>query len=199
MHPSGDFVYMANEGNDEVAGYSISAVTGSLTPVPNSPYPVGLIHNWVSITPNGKYIYSSAAEPTDNEIAGFSIDNISGELTSIAGFPVITPGSNLKANVITKNGKYLYVTQWDDSSIMGYAIDDADGTLTAIPNMPAVSNTTTAHPKAFAVDSKDKFLYAANYSDESVDLFSIDGTTGELTLVDTYPTGAGPKVLITVP
>jgi len=197
MHPSGDFLYVANEEDNEVGGYSISAVSGSLTPVPNSPYDVGEPHNWVSITPDGKYIYSFPAQ--GNEIAGFSIDNISGELTSIAGFPVVTPGTGLRAGVVTNDGKFLYVTQWDDGSIMGYSIDDADGTLTAIPNMPADSNTSTAHPKALAVDLKDKFLYVANYSDGSVDLFSIDGTTGELNLVDTYPTGTGPKVLITVP
>lgn len=197
MHPSGNFVYMANEDDQEIAGYSINAVTGSLTPVPNSPYPVGDTMVWAAITPDGKYIYSS--DSSGSGIHAFSIDNLSGELTSIAGFPIAAPGTGLKSSVITNNGKYIYFTQWDDDSVMGYAIDDADGTLTAIPNMPADSGTTGISPKALSVDVQDRFLYAANYHGDSVDLFNIDDATGELTYVNTYPTGDGPKVLITVP
>jgi len=170
-------------------------VTGSLTPVPNSPYDLGWRCNWVSITPDGNYVYCTETA-NGSEIAGFSVDNISGELTTITGFPISAPGTYLKTSLVTNSGDFFYVAQWEDDSIMGYTIDAADGTLTAIPNMPAVTGTS---PKALAVDTQDQFLYVANYDSDSVDLFTIDETTGELTYVDTYYTGDGPKVLITVP
>lgn len=198
MHPSGDFVYMGNEDNHEIAGYSINAVTGSLTPVPNSPYSVGSSGNanWITITPDGKFLYSADSYQSD-EIYGYIINTLTGELTAMSGFPVASGnGTGHKSLVTAGGGDYLYLTAWTTDEVLGYSINPGSGALTAVPNMPFA---TGDRPKSLAVDDGDNYLYVANYGSEEVDLFEINDSTGELTYVETYDVGSGPKRVVYLP
>jgi len=39
--PSGNFVYVVNKLDDDIAGFSVNTTTGALTPLANSPFPSG--------------------------------------------------------------------------------------------------------------------------------------------------------------
>ncbi|NQV28175.1 MAG: lactonase family protein [Rhodopirellula sp.] len=80
IHPSGDFVYVANRGHDSLAGYRVDAQTGrliSLGQTPTEPTPRGF-----TIEPTGRFLY--AAGQTSNRLASFRIDQKSGALTRLA-------------------------------------------------------------------------------------------------------------------
>src|SRR5262249_16845659 len=62
VHPSGKFLYVTNFGSNSVSAYTIDATTGSLTPVPNSPFstgPSGVHPFGVTVHPSGKFLYTT--------------------------------------------------------------------------------------------------------------------------------------------
>jgi len=57
---------------------------------------------------------------------------------------------------------------------------------------------TEAVPSAFSLDPQDKFVYAAGSETGNLASYEINGSTGELTPMQTYAVGARPMgVLIT--
>ena len=87
IDPTAPFAYVASKGGAEVYGYSISATTGALTALANSPFSTGAgsLPQFITIDPSGKFGYT-ANEGTAN-ISGFAINATSGTLSTIANSP----------------------------------------------------------------------------------------------------------------
>src|SRR5579871_3509569 len=66
------YVYVTNEGDDNVSAYSIDPKTGVLTPVPGSPFAAGYQPFAVMVTPSHKFAY--VANISDQTVSGYSID-----------------------------------------------------------------------------------------------------------------------------
>ncbi|MGZ0166117.1 MAG: lactonase family protein [Planctomycetales bacterium] len=84
IHPSGEFVYVANRGHDSLAGYSVDSQTGTLTSLgqtPTEPTPRGF-----TIEPFGRYLY--AAGQSSDRLAAFRINRKTGALTRFATYDV---------------------------------------------------------------------------------------------------------------
>jgi 6-phosphogluconolactonase len=82
IDPNGSFAYM---GFDlEVAGYTINP-SGTLTPVPGSPFAGGYESNAVAIDPLGKFTYVAGGDP--EMVFGYSINPSNGALTRVQGSP----------------------------------------------------------------------------------------------------------------
>lgn len=84
IHPSGEFVYVANRGHNSLAGYRVDSHTGKLTSLgqtPTEPTPRGF-----TIEPFGRYLY--AAGQSSNRLAAFRIDRKTGSLTRFATYNV---------------------------------------------------------------------------------------------------------------
>lgn len=80
IHPSGNFVYVANRGHDSLAGYRVDSQTGKLTSLgqtPTEPTPRGF-----TINPTGRFLY--AAGQSSNRLAAFRINQKTGALTRFA-------------------------------------------------------------------------------------------------------------------
>ena len=80
-------------------------------------------------------------------------------------------------NVITPDGRFVYVSNAGSSSISGFAIG-ANGTLTALPGTLVGHNPSGATNLDIAVSGDGKFLYTLNGEIGTVGIFSIqnDGT-----------------------
>jgi 6-phosphogluconolactonase len=50
---------------------------------------------------------------------------------------------------------------------------------------------TEQQPRGFAIDKTGRFLIESGQKSTELSLYTINGTTGELTLVGRYPTGKG--------
>jgi 6-phosphogluconolactonase len=86
VDPSGGYLYVANEGSSNVAGYSIGS-DGGITLLTNSPFAGNGEPNFLATDPAGKYLFvgnqsSSAAIQT------FSLDKSSGTLAPVANTSV---------------------------------------------------------------------------------------------------------------
>src|SRR5262249_1000842 len=87
LHPSKNFVYVANSASNAVTGYSLNHSTGVLTPVGTAitPTKVGTNPVGLGVSSNGQFLF--VLNQGSASISVFSIDQARGLLTEIAGSP----------------------------------------------------------------------------------------------------------------
>jgi 6-phosphogluconolactonase (cycloisomerase 2 family) len=121
--PTGSFVYTGLLTTGQVAGFSINATTGALTPVPGSPFPAG--NNPLSLAAVNNFLYVSNF--TDGTISGYSINPTNGALTALAGSPFAIHGGPLVASPF---GGFLYTT--GPGGLLAFSINPQTGALTQV-------------------------------------------------------------------
>ena len=90
IDPSGAFLYVANQGTNNVSAFTITNGTGQLTAITGSPFSVGTAPVFILAEPAGTYLY--VANQTSTNVTGFTYDSTTGKLTTITGSP-FTVGS----------------------------------------------------------------------------------------------------------
>jgi 6-phosphogluconolactonase len=78
VDPSGQFLYVVDQGSNQISGFRIAPVTGRLSATLNSPYNTGALPTFVAISPSNKYLYVSNGGAAS--ISGYKINPGSGEL-----------------------------------------------------------------------------------------------------------------------
>jgi 6-phosphogluconolactonase (cycloisomerase 2 family) len=171
VDPSGKFLYASDENdpNDAVLAFTIDA-SGSLTPVPGSPFPIpgpgGGTSEPFGIVDTGSFVYTALL----NQVAAFSIDSATGALTSLPGSPF--PAGN-GAFVFALVDNFLYVVNQSDGTVSAYRINSSNGSLTPVPDSPFGSDGAT-----LATDSSGKYLYLGTF--KGIQGYNIDSATGAL-------------------
>ncbi len=132
--PADTFAYVS-DGVSGVAGYSVNATTGNLTPLANSPFAAGTGPSALAMTSNGKFLYVANA----TGLVSFAI-NADGSLTSI-GTP-LTLASAPTAMSIESTGSYLYVLTLNSAVITIYQINATTGLLTSETGISLPANPT---------------------------------------------------------
>jgi 6-phosphogluconolactonase len=82
--PSGKFVYVVNNGSNDVSAYAVDAGTGTLTPVAGSPFPAGIGPIAISVDLSGKFAFVLDAGSSPGQILTFSIGP-TGALSQLPG------------------------------------------------------------------------------------------------------------------
>jgi 6-phosphogluconolactonase (cycloisomerase 2 family) len=105
--------------------------------------------------------------------------------------------------IIAPRGLFIYVTNFLDNTVSAYEITLATGTPTSSVSATGSStNSTSTEPIAIVMDpALGRFVYTANYLDNSVSGFRADSTSGALTATQAtpYPTGQKPTAIVSVP
>ncbi len=78
VDPSGQFLYVANKASNQVSGFRIKSVSGTLSALSNSPYNSGLAPVFVAISPTNKFLYVSNSG--NASISAYKIDPTAGDL-----------------------------------------------------------------------------------------------------------------------
>jgi 6-phosphogluconolactonase (cycloisomerase 2 family) len=133
--------------------------------------------------PSGHYLY--VANALSNNISVFSINNSGGStplgtLTPVNGSPFqinLSP----KSMVIAPSGKYLYVSAPGELTGFIAVFSVNSGTLDLI----GLTSTADNDPSALAINPAGSYLYAANFTADSISIYSI--TSGLLTEVPQSP------------
>jgi DNA-binding beta-propeller fold protein YncE len=186
VHPSGKFVYVANEGGftpTSVSIYAIDAATGVLTLIGTVAVDGRAIA--VTVDPSGKFAYvADGGQNSDGSkginVSMFSIDATTGVLTSIGK---IAAGLSPSSIAIHPSGKYVYVVNYDSNDISLYTKNITTGDLTSIGTQAAAAGSISIHPSG-------KFAYVPSSS--GVSMYTIDTTTGALTFAGTTGAGSSP-------
>lgn len=186
------YLFAAGFGDNALARYSVNA-SGTLQPLNCAPYgaapglsqPTGLDYD-----PGANLLFVS--NYTSNTVAAFSFDATTAALSATSGSPYAA-GINPWAVTIDRLQHYVYVANGGSApaqSISAYAIGGAS-TLTPVP-----TNASASGPAfALAADPNTSYLFAANYNTpDTLSSYTINETTGSLTLVGDYPgSGAYPR------
>lgn len=134
-------------------------------------------------TTTSKYLYATI--PASNEIVAFRMDPNSGALLQLVGSP-ITAGQAVQSLVINPSNKFLYAVNsgaTPSGTLSLFTISSGGGLTEVTPRY----NVGTA-PTLLAMDTAGSYLYVANSGSFDISVFSINASTGALTLVLQCPT-----------
>ena len=183
VSPSGNILFVANTGSNDVSAFSINPNTGTLTLVPGSPFSTGGNGNLglaLSATPDGKFLM--VGNTISANITVFSIAP-NGSLTPIAGSPFTAP-SYLTGTKVSPNGS------WDLAASVSGGVAmfgiGTHGTLTEVPGSPF---STAGYASGVDINCSSTFLFAGSTT-TTIDVFSIAGS-GVLTPIPGSPFSPG--------
>jgi YD repeat-containing protein len=144
VHPSGNFVLVANNASNNVS--VLSNPFSAQVPVPGSPFATGLSPVSVAADPTGRFVY--VANQLSDNLSAYTIDPNSGILTPVQGSP-FAAGAGPSSVTVDVSGSFVYVTNSGDGTISAFAIDPLSGVLTPVQGSPfatgaaPISITTT--------------------------------------------------------
>ena len=179
LHAQGNYVYVNNQAiANSISGFAVSS-TGSLTPVPASPYSTGGIGSTTTCIGLDRITISSpqnllfVSNSGDQTISVFQIDPATGALTAAAGSPVPSgltldacQGISLAA---TPDGAFLMASS--NGQIQTFAIG-AGGSL-----MPGPTTANCCSPTiGMKISAHGQLLAVSNESSVSVYSINADGS-----------------------
>jgi len=88
-------------GSSAVAGFSVSAGSGTLTALASSPFAAGNTPSQAVVDPFGTFLYVSNYNDSMGGISAYTINPFTGDLVAVTGSPFPTeanPGPNGLAN-----------------------------------------------------------------------------------------------------
>jgi 6-phosphogluconolactonase (cycloisomerase 2 family) len=197
---SGNGVYVAAVDQTTSLGYVFGFTVGTggaLAQIVNSPYQAGVKPSGIASDPTDRFVY--VTDYASNHLIGYTVMNGS-TLQYMTSGPFST-GNQPTAVVVDPRGKYIYVTNSLDSTISSYAITLATGVPTLALNSSG-GNVTNTDPVAIVIDpALGRFIYTANYLDNSISGFVLNPNSGSVTQTQAtpYPAGSHPTALVAVP
>jgi 6-phosphogluconolactonase len=134
---------------------------------------------WIGCgTTKSKYLY--AALPSASELVAYREDPNSGVLTALS-FSPITAGPGVESVAVHPSKQFLYAVNSGEipqGDVSLYTISTA-GVLTEVTPRTPVGTT----PTLLAIDSAGSYLYVGNTGSQDISVFSINPTSGALTLI----------------
>lgn len=213
LDPTGQFLYVANRGNNPLSSGSISAFqvnagTGALTEITGSPFLLAGGPSMVNVDPSGKFLYASSQ--TTDLVYGMNIDQTTGALTPLAsGAQMLTGDGPIAVGtepdfaataVDTYESKRIYVPNLADNSITSYAADPVSGALAPLAGSP-FGVATGSGLSSMVLHSSNLFAYTTNTTSGTVSQFSISPADGVLFPNSNPPvslgSGAAPNLITT--
>jgi 6-phosphogluconolactonase (cycloisomerase 2 family) len=211
--PSAKFLYVPNQASNEVSAYALDATTGTLTPVPGSPFATAASPTVASANPLGKFLYVSSrgSATTPPVLTAYSIDASTGSLAPLNGSPfalsVVSPPTNGQVLEIGRlrihpSGLFGYLTiPFPTGRLFGLAINPTTGELTEIAGMP-VALGHTLYTGTF--DSAGRVVYFPHITNGLpigvVQSYQVNEPSGVLTPIGSFDIlGRGSTVAVLTP
>ncbi len=186
----GAFLFVANDGSNDVSVFSINPSTGFLTLV-GSPFSTGGLSGGTSggislgATPDNRFLF--AANSGSSDIRVFSIA-ANGALTAVGA--LVPAGGEPDGIKVSPDGKFLSVALPNTNQVAMFSIGSG-GALTAVTGSPFTAKGSGGET-GLDINCGSNFLFGgeANPSSTIVDVFSI-ASNGALTPISGSPFGGG--------
>jgi len=193
---SGKYVLDANYGGGFVEVYSLAKdgsldqqtafvqhVGSSVHARQNKPYA-----HWFRTDPSNKF--GLVADLGMDQVIIYRFDSKTGQLTpNDPPFTKVSGGMGPRHLAFHPNGKWVYGIAELANEVMAFRWDADKGTLTQFQSVKTLAEGFTEPSTAaeIAVRADGRFLYASNRGEDSIVVYAIDATTGELTLKQRTP------------
>ena len=174
MHPSNQFAFVSNQGENTISLLKVYSTSGSLSEVlPRTS--AGVSPGPMILDPTGTFLF--VANQGSNDVWVFSVA-ANGALKFLSAAPV---GSTPTSLAMPTSGSFLFVSVPTFSAV--YAFSVSSGNLTAVPKSPfQVANGVST----VAVSPSGNFLYVPNPATNTVSGFAIQ-SSGALSAISTSP------------
>lgn len=184
----GTFVYVSAQNGLPSASSTLGVVdafsigsSGALSVIAGSPYTAGTAPTAITSDPTGRFLY--VTDSRQNQLIGYTMQS-TGTLNAMPTGPFKTDTFPMGIT-IDPRGQYIYVTNYNSADVTAYAIG-SDGTPTALAG--AGSYATGAGPSCVIVEpGLGRFVYTANFIDNTVTGFELNANTGALTVNQNSP------------
>lgn len=173
VHPSGDFVYVANQTAQSISVYSRDAGTGALTAQGSTAAGIGVFA--LAVRPAGDVLYAAGVASTS--ILGFDVNAGSGALTAASWSPFALAHTGTLSLAVAPDGTAMYAANALNSVVDQLDLDDATGTPSAMTPATVAVPTTALQIK---LEPRGASAYVA-LVDGSIAVFDVDGATAHLT------------------
>jgi 6-phosphogluconolactonase (cycloisomerase 2 family) len=164
---AGKHVFLLDPVNKELRSATIDRPSGTLLlrdVVPIAGTPLGL-----AVSPNGNFVYT--ADSTTGSLLTFAVDSLGG-LASVPSTASIAPGGG--SLTIDAGGTHLYVNVASDTIL--FDLDPVTGSIT-----PTTSKSTNSSGSGSIALSPGGFAYVLATTAQTVDVYSINPSTGAFT------------------
>jgi len=137
--PTDSFLYVTNHFTNNVAGFSINASSGALTPIASGPFNAGNEPFGIQVAPSGDFVY--VVNRASANIYVYSLDTSTGALMQIQDSPY-SVGEIGECNpspyegALDATGRFLYVPDNGCGAISAFSVDAATGALTMLSGFP---------------------------------------------------------------
>lgn len=154
--PDGAFLYVSNEGSDEVI-----VVDTATNMTVGSPISIVTRPNPIAITPNGSFAYVASGMNGKMFIIDTTTNMVVGSVMSLGG--------GINSISITPDGTLVYVLSGMNSNVV--RVDTATNMVVGSP-IP-----TQLFPNGSAITPDGSFLYVANINSDSVSVIDLSSNT----------------------
>ena len=184
IDPSGRYVLSPDLGADRVFVYRFTAASRQLAPadVASEATPAGSGPRHLVFSPNGRFAY--LATELNGEIRTYRWDARAGRLNLVQALPIDGPdfkGERSVAEVmVSKDGRFVYVSNRGENQLQVYAVNRATGALT---ERQAIGGGVDI-PWSFGIDPSGRWMVVANENSSTVTTFRIDKANGRLRALD---------------
>ena len=180
------YVFVGNEGSNDISAFAVNNTTGALTAVPGSPFAAGTDPQAMALSDgyalSGFYLY--VANAGSDNVSAYTIDASTGALAPLSPGPstIATGKTPTSVVVVTGASVIVYVANHGGSNDISAFYND----LTPVPGSPFPAG---GNPLSLALGAGGKFLYTANpdATHPSISGFNIDPTSGVLSALSGSP------------
>ncbi|HUI24466.1 MAG TPA: beta-propeller fold lactonase family protein, partial [Candidatus Kryptonia bacterium] len=200
VSPDGKNVYIAGISDNSLVVFSRNPSGGGLTFLQKELDGVGGVDGLggasaVAVSPDGTSVYVVGGN--DSAVAVFSRDVTTGSVTfvevqkqGVGGVDGLSAASSV---AVSPEGTHVYVTGFSSNAIAAFARNPITGALSFIQVLKksAGVNDGLAGASGVVVSPDGANVYTSGQTDNAVDTFSRDATTGLLTFVEAQKNGIG--------
>lgn len=198
MDKTGKYVLVANYGSGSIAVFPVESDgrlgdasafmqhTGSSV---NPARQKGPHAHCVKVSPNNRYVISADLGLDKLLIARFDQQN--GTLTpNTPRFGSVVPGSGPRHFAFSANDKFVYAVSEMGSTLTVFTYDDARGALHRIQTITTIPKGYQGENDGAEVEMarSGRFVYTSNRGANTIAVFTIDGETGKVSLLEDVST-----------
>lgn len=182
------YVLVANYGDGSVS--VIPVEPGGRLGLPSQTLNVGAQAHMIIADPSNRFVFVPCKGA--DYVAQFVFDGASGKLAPNASPRVATAaGAGPRHLAFHPSGRFAYLINELDNTISAYAFDGAAGTLSLVETKSTLPAGFTAKDTAAEVwvHPSGAWVLASNRGDDSIAVFAVDPSTGQMTLKGHTKTG----------